>query len=140
MKKRTIYIILAVLTTVFIFYCSAQPAVESAKSSERITANVFAMLMRFGIHLNSDMLEGKVRKMAHFAEFFAQAFFISKSFTGKYRKRIVYVLFLGLLTACADEYIQTFFDGRSGEIRDIFIDFGGTAFSTAVCGIFRKRR
>jgi len=32
---------------------------------------------------------------------------------------------LGLITAAADESIQTFIPGRSGEFRDVLIDFSG---------------
>ena len=140
MKKKRVFAVLAVLMTAFIFYNSAQPAVESAKSSGFITGKLLEILTRFGVSLNFDILEVIIRKMAHITEFFVQSIFIANSFSGKYRKRIVYVLFFGLLTACCDEYIQLFFEGRGGLISDIFIDFGGAALGTSVCGIFRRRR
>ncbi|MBQ7751363.1 MAG: VanZ family protein [Clostridia bacterium] len=140
MKKKRVFAVLAVLMTAFIFYNSAQPAVESAKSSGFITAKLLEILARFGVSFDFEILEVIIRKTAHITEFFVQSVFIAKSFSGKYSKRIVYVLFFGLLTACTDEYIQMFFDGRGGLISDVFIDFGGTALGTAVCGIFRKRR
>ena len=140
MKKRKVYLILALIMTAFIFYSSAQPAVESAKSSGKITASLMFLLTKIGIRINADFLEVIIRKTAHFAEFFLQSVFIAKSFTGRYRNRIVYVLFFGLLTACTDEYIQLFFDGRAGMVEDIILDFCGTAVGTAVCGIFRRRR
>ena len=140
MKKRTIFAVLAILMTAFIFYNSAQPAVESAKTSGKITGVLFTVLSYFSVPLKADVLEVIVRKTAHITEFFIQALFIANSFSGKYKNRIVYVLFLGLLTACTDEYIQLFFDGRGGLVSDIAIDFGGTAAGTAICGIFRNRR
>ncbi|MBR4720855.1 MAG: VanZ family protein [Clostridia bacterium] len=140
MGKKKVFAVLAVLMTAFIFYNSAQPAVESAKSSGFLTGIAINVLAYFGLHVDFGILEVILRKTAHVTEFFVQAVFIANSYSGKYRKRIVYVLFFGLLTACCDEYIQLFFDGRGGLISDIFIDFGGTALGTAVCGIFRRRR
>lgn len=140
MRKRKIFAVLAVLMTAYIFYNSAQPAVESAKTSGHITARVIEMLAYLGIHIKTDMLEVIIRKTAHVAEFFVQSTLIANSFSGRYKNKVVYVLFFGLLTACTDEYIQLFFDGRGGLVSDIFIDFGGTALGAAVCGIFRRAR
>lgn len=140
MKKRTVFAVLALLVTVFIFWNSAKPAVESAKSSGVFVDALLNILAKLGISSSYDLTETIVRKTAHITEFFVQAVFIANSFAGKYKKRIVYILFLGLLTACTDEYIQLFFDGRGGLVSDIFIDFGGTAIATALCGIFRKTK
>ncbi len=96
------------------------------------------LLLYFGVHIDYDAMQKIVRKAAHIAEFLVQAMLVAGSFSGKYRKRIVYILFFGLLTACTDEYIQLFSDGRAGLIGDIFIDFSGTAMGAAVCGFFRR--
>ena len=140
MKRKRFFAVMALLMTAFIFYNSAKPAVESAKSSGIIVEKVLAVLAHFGVRMDFYVLDNLIRKMAHFAEFFVQSVFIANSFSGRYRNRIVYILFLGLLTACTDEYIQLFFEGRGGMVRDVFIDFGGTAAGMAICGIFRKRR
>ena len=126
--------------TAFIFWNSARPAAESAQSSGRIVAIVTRVLSYFGVYANYDTMQKIVRKAAHIAEFVVQSVLISGSFSGKYRKRIVYILFFGLLTACTDEYIQLFSDGRAGLIGDVFIDFSGTVLGMSACGIFRKRR
>ena len=130
--------ILALGMTVFIFWNSARPAVESAQSSGRIVAFVTKMFSYIGVYINYDTMQKIVRKTAHIAEFVTQAVLIACSFSCKYRKRIVYILFFGLLTACTDEYIQLFSSGRAGLIGDVFIDFSGTLLGTAVCGIFRS--
>lgn len=140
MKKRTMFAVMAIAMTAFIFYNSAQPAVESAKTSGRITGTLLSILAQLGFKINFDVLEVIIRKTAHITEFFLQAVFIANSFSGRYKNRVVYILFLGLLTACTDEYIQLFFDGRGSLVSDIFIDFAGTALAASICGIFRKRR
>lgn len=140
MKKRTMFAIMAIAMTAFIFYNSARPAVESARTSGRITGSLISILAQLGVQVKFGMLETIIRKTAHITEFFLQAVLIANSFSGRYKNRIVYILFLGLLTACTDEYIQLFFDGRGGLVSDIVIDFAGTALAAAICGIFRKRR
>jgi len=140
MKRKHIFLILAIITTAFIFRNSAMPAVESSQSSGRIVKFLLGILAYFKVSAGYGVLETIVRKSAHIAEFFAQAFFIAGSFSGKYKKRIVYVLFFGLLTACTDEWIQLFSDGRAGRITDIFIDFGGTAAATLLGSVVFRRR
>ena len=126
--------------TTFIFWNSAQPAVESANSSGRIVGLLSILLGRIGIYADYDMMQVIVRKAAHIAEFCLHAFLIAGGFSGKYKNRIIYILFFGLLTACTDEYIQLFSDGRAGLIGDIFIDFCGTLSGVAAGGIFLRRR
>jgi len=124
--------------TAFIFWNSAQPAVLSSQSSGGIVAVLRRLLANFGIYADFGLTEKIVRKTAHIIEFLVQAMLIAGCFSGKYRKRVVYILFLGLLTACTDEYIQLFADGRAGLISDIFIDFGGTALGTLAGRISRR--
>ena len=55
-------------------------------------------------------------------------------------KLVIVVLIHGLLSAIADETIQLFVDGRSGEIRDVLIDFSGVILASIMMYfIFRLR-
>lgn len=125
--------------TAFIFWNSARTDVQSSHSSGRIVTVLSNVLAYFGVYQDYDLMQKIVRKAAHITEFGVQAMLIANSFSGKYKKRIIYILFLGLLTACTDEYIQLFSDGRSGLISDVFIDFSGTAAGTLLCGVLRRR-
>ncbi len=68
-----------------------------------------------------------VRKLAHFAEFFALGAAIMSllmiSVKGLY-KRYSAATFLGLLVPVIDETIQIF-SGRGSSLRDVWIDVGG---------------
>lgn len=139
MKKKHLFAALAVAMTAFIFRNSARPADISAQTSGGIVDFLLRLLSYIGVYADYDVMQKIVRKTAHIAEFAVHAALIAESFSGKYKKRVVYILFLGLLTACTDEYIQLFSEGRAGLVTDIFIDFGGTAAGTALCGIFRRR-
>jgi VanZ family protein len=140
MKKKYLFMILALGMTAFIFWNSAQPAAESSQESGRLVEVAASLLEHFKFHLDRGIIEMIVRKMAHIAEFAVQAVFIAECFSGKYRKRVIYILFLGLLTACTDEFIQLFPEGRAGLVSDIFIDFSGTGLGTLICGISRRKR
>ena len=76
-----------------------------------------------------------VRKAAHFTEFFVQGLMIGLAYLfgrHKFSERFVYVLFFGLLTACSDELLQHFIEGRSDMVTDIWIDFSGVVFAVIV--------
>lgn len=141
-RLRYVFLIMFVLTTVFIFGNSAKPAVESSVQSGRFSD---FLLQYFGKFFeNEDTVVFFVRKAAHVTEFFLQSVcFSGVLFSEKYHKSIVYVLFVGLLTACTDEFIQLFFDGRAGMIKDVFIDFSGICLgvvSVIVLWAFLRKR
>lgn len=140
MKKRYLFIVLTGLMTAFIFWNSSKPAVESTTDSNMFVGLFGLLLSRFGVKAELGILVAIVRKSAHITEFAIHAVLLSGCFTGKFRKRIIYILFFGLLTACTDEFIQLFSEGRAGLVTDIFIDFGGTVMGTGIFGLFRKKR
>ena len=134
-KKSLIFAILALLATGFIFYNSMKTAAESSASSGTIVNMIIDWFSHINKHLDRDTITVLVRKTAHVVEFFMQGLFISLAYYfGKYSfsKRIVYLLFWGLLTACTDELIQNFFHGRAGLVYDIWIDFIGVLLAAVL--------
>lgn len=144
--KRRIFLVLAILTTAFIFSNSMQAAELSSLQSGRIVRLVQNILEAVGFSPDTDTLTTIIRKCAHFAEFFLQGFWLGLFFlAGKkpFLARIIHILFAGLLTACTDEFIQTFFDGRAGLLSDVFIDFAGVLLAALLCLVFdqyKKKR
>ena len=125
MKKSRIFLLLAVAMTVFIFASSMQTAEVSSAASGRLLTLINKLISGTSVTITHRTL----RKLAHFAEFFTQGIFLSLAavFSVKgMKKHLINIAFAGLLTACTDELLQTFFDGRSAQIHDIFIDFSGT--------------
>ena len=141
MKKSRIYLIIAGLITIFIFANSAQSAQESSEISGGVLTFLSRLLSGTGITVSHYF----VRKAAHFTEFFMQSLFLS---LGAKNSRVglsggaVYVAFAGLLTACCDELLQMFVDGRGSLVSDVFIDFSGTVTALAAVVILYliKRR
>lgn len=133
MKRSHIFLILALLVTVFIFSSSMQTATESDHTSGQLLAIINKLLSCISVTLSHTF----IRKLAHFTEFFVQGVFLSLAAVYS-RKGMKHYLFriagAGLLTACADEFLQNFFDGRSCQLTDVLIDFGGTSF--AILAVF----
>ena len=117
----------------FIFYNSAQVAEVSSEVSGKFTIylNKALSYLPWEITLN----EGVVRKLAHIAEFALLGFLFTLCLR-VYTKRLIafsaWPLLFGLFIAVCDEFLQRFIPGRSGSIRDIFIDFFGVCGGTAV--------
>ena len=134
MKKKTIYRILTILITLFIFSNSLKTAQVSSQESGRFVEILNWLLALFGKSVDSGALQTVVRKTAHILEFTLQGFLLFGCFSGNFRDRLIYVLFFGILTACTDEFLQLFCEGRSGQVQDIFIDFAGTCLGTCFDG------
>lgn len=126
--KSILFATLAIISTFFIFHNSMQNAATSEMSSSIIVDFVMHELARFGSFPDYGTVTVIIRKTAHITEFFIQSFFISIAYffgKSKFSQRVIYVLFFGLLTACCDELIQKFVNGRGSLVTDIWIDFSG---------------
>lgn len=142
-NKSQIFAFLAAAATIFIFYNSSRTAAESSAASSFFSD----MVMKRFSFANADSVIFFVRKTAHATEFFAQSFLICAAYffgKSKLSEKIANVLFFGLLTACSDELLQHFVEGRADMVTDIWIDFAGTvaalAVSVALSAVFEKRR
>lgn len=138
-KNQVLFIIfaflsIAVMVTVFIF--SNQPAVQSSAVSSSFSDfildlfNIKAEDLSFDINL----LETVLRKLAHFSLFASLGFFLSSAAINlkgkKLFKKLAISSLIGLLYCISDEIHQLFIPQRSGEIRDVLIDFSGVLFGT----------
>ena len=134
--KKKVLLILTVLWTAFIFFNSAQIGDDSASMSGFFVGIAKKMLSFVGIvNIDTENLSYAVRKAAHFTEFFVQSALLSAfiiEIKKKYGEYIIYALFTGLLTACCDELLQMFVEGRGSAVLDVFIDFSGTVLAAAV--------
>lgn len=69
--------------------------------------------------------EGVLRKIAHAAEFAALGMELTLLIFDKLKAKLSDLILSGLGAALIDETIQLFISGRSGQIKDVWIDFGG---------------
>ena len=143
-KKHTaslVFLLIALLLMGRIFAFSAEKSQESQKTSEGVCyfiASVivggFSDLPELDKELKVQELVPAVRKVAHFSIYAALGFFLMLSALSFYleNKRKVkrdvsmaFALGVSLLYAATDEFHQLFVEGRSGNFRDVCIDFCG---------------
>jgi len=133
-QKKKLYLILTLLWLGVIWGHSLMPAELSTQES----GAVFAFLQRIFPFLTHTL----VRKLGHFSEYTVLGILLSftaRAWGSLAPARLQAHPFwvnsglpaaTGLLSACVDEAIQLGVEGRSGEIRDVLIDFGGVILGT----------
>ncbi len=132
MRKQKFFIIAAILATLFIFGNSMMSASYSDMGSDIIVGAIEKTAEATGSSVRHSKTVVLVRKSAHILEFALHGILLAGCFSGIFKKRIIYVLFFGLMTACVDEFIQLFSEGRSSMIQDVFFDFSGTLIGLLV--------
>ena len=115
-----------------IFRQSAMVAEASNVESRGLLSWVVQVLPFMTHHL--------LRKLAHFCEFAVLGCLLALAF----KKYSFYALLVGLLCALSDETIQLFVPGRSGQVSDVWLDFGGIATGvlagTVLIWLFSRHR
>ncbi len=133
--RQLLWGILALLWLLVIWGNSLQTAAESSQKSLGFLEFLTPLLAKLGIP--EELHHTLVRKLAHLAEYgilgilWAEALLPVRTTAGKTKWACLGAAALICLAAAAvDETIQRFVPGRSGELRDVEIDFAG-----AVIGI-----
>ena len=132
--KRKVLLALLWLCTVAICVCiflfSGEVAEDSSEQSGFLR-ELFTKL--FGVGFT----EFFIRKLAHISEYAALGFFSTWVFCATFQKPKVFYLGIGFsfLYAISDEIHQRFVPGRSGQVRDVFIDLSGILLGAAVLGL-----
>lgn len=129
MKKRIIICLIPlVLILAITFVSSAMPAPQSKALSDGILDFLKGTPLGDLIQYIKESVGLGIRKDAHVLLYFVTGIFsyqffktLSNAAVIKIPPSVASYLFC-LIGAVADEYHQTFVDGRSGEIRDIVID------------------
>ncbi len=115
-----VFLAATLLFVLFIFGNSMQ----TGENSGALSKAVLEILHSMGIMVS----ELFIRKSAHFLEYFALGLLLAidiRRITRNWWARIFAPLFCGLLIPVFDEAIQLLTPGRSGEVRDVLIDFTG---------------
>lgn len=122
---RLIFTAALLCSIAFIFRNSMQVAAESAAQSQASMHSINVWLGK--IHLGP-LSEHTVRKLAHFAEFMMEGFWLMlclRVYTNRFVRHISWPLLGGGVTALADETIQIWTPGRSSSVVDVWIDSCG---------------
>ena len=121
-KKYHFWLWMLLLWLIVIFGHSAMPASVSREES----LGILAPLQKIFPWLTHTLL----RKLGHFSEFAVLGVFLTGAFWRRGKFRFPQPLCSAFVIAFLDETLQLFVPGRSGEIRDVWIDLSG-----ALCGI-----
>ena len=142
---RIVMIVFVILWMSAIFAFSAQDATESASLSGGIKYKLFSVFypdfdQMTEIEQQELLSAFPIRKMAHFAAYFALGTFTFGAFV-TYKKlslklRGLFSLCVCLLYSVSDEVHQYFVPGRSCEIRDMLIDTTGALLAILLLTLF----
>ncbi len=130
-RRLSLWLTLTLLWTAVLFAHSLMPATVSHSES----MGVFRLVQRLLPFLTHHLL----RKLGHFSGFAVLGALWMRTVTVKTRRRPLLPLFCGLLTALSDETIQRFVPGRSGEVRDVWIDFGGVLLGALLVFLLTRK-
>ena len=117
-----------------IFFFSHQTASESSELSSGVMNVIFNIVSFISpVDISEDFLHFLVRKGAHFTVYFVLGVLIIHALFRcvHWKKDVIFATTISILYAISDEVHQLFIPGRSGEVRDVFIDSSG-----AIIGIF----
>lgn len=131
------------LWTLFIYSNSLKTGTASGSMSGGFVSFVMDLLNKFGWNPDSDVITVLIRKSAHVTEYLILGLLLTLIFTlsGKQiRFYAMNIMFLGMTAALTDEFIQTFTPGRSGEVRDVIIDFCGVLLGILIVCLFARRQ
>lgn len=124
LKGHRMLIILLIFTLCFIWGNSLLPASVSEAFSGGVN-DLINMIWHTFDHKIISSGDGVLRKIAHATEFAALGMETLVLFQYDLKKNWTSIFLCGVSTALIDETIQLFIAGRSGEVRDIWIDFAG---------------
>lgn len=125
-KKKIFWTVLTLFYLLLIYSNSMRTAPESTIQSQGLLG-LIEKLFPFIIH-NLGLTEHILRKMAHFGEYLVLGMLLAqtvKTYGFLVRGQFWIVLISGFLMAAADEGIQLFTEGRSGQFSDVMLDLCG---------------
>lgn len=122
-----------------IFFFSSQNGTASDSNSYFL----INLLEKIGINISSSVgisvANFIVRKTAHVTEYFILFMLLYSGFKKTYLKNIIiYPAIITILYSISDEFHQLFIKGRSGRIKDVFIDSIGVLIGLLIIGIKNK--
>lgn len=122
--KLRLWTLLTMLWLALIFAHSAMPASLSSTESGKLLSLLQCIFPSLTHHF--------LRKAAHFIIYAVAGIFLTKTFLLTRRFVLIKPLFAGVLTALADETLQLFVEGRSGELADVWLDFSGIVLGSLI--------
>lgn len=144
-RKLIALILVNLAIAILIFIFSAQPAAVSAPLSGSFTYNIIKPVLSMAGMTEKEItkvafnIHGLIRKLAHFGIYMTFGITLKLMYLRiKAKHPQLITLATGLAYAFSDEIHQLFVPGRSGELRDVLIDFSGVCTGTFILFIIFK--
>lgn len=137
-SKKIFWTVLTLLYLLLIYSNSMRTAPESTIQS-RGFLGLIEKFFPFAVY-NLGLTEHILRKMAHFGEYLVLGMLLAQTVRvyGFFQfRQFGMVLLSGFLMAAADEGIQLFVEGRSGQFSDVMLDLCGVAAGCFVWFVIR---
>ena len=128
--KLALSLLATLLWLCFIYARSAQPASVSHAESSAFLAPLSKLFPFLTMRI--------VRKLAHFVEYAALGSLLWLDWRLLGRGRWFLPLAAGLVFAAADELLQTRIPGRSGELKDVLLDFSGVCAAFCAAALLNR--
>lgn len=145
-NRKQIFLVLSIIWMAVIFHFSNQVAEVSSGHSGGvinfiINSNIPIISSLFEFMMQIEIAEFVIRKSAHMFIYAVLATLLFFSLYEKTDSKEIYLksMFFTFLYAVSDEYHQTFVKGRSGEIRDVFVDSFGAMIGLIIVYLVFKR-
>lgn len=145
-KKQFVFIVLVIVWTGVIFSFSLQPAEISSELSRSTGSWIMETFFPYLEEWVEEMPTAQVefwhtilRKCGHFSEFFILGILsIITTSAWELRFKLPKTLAICVMVASADETIQLFVPGRSGQISDVILD--GVGALTGILALLALKR
>lgn len=129
--KKFVKTLALILWLALIYYFSSQNGTVSGGLSSRILIYIANILKITNVDSFVSNFSFLIRKLAHFSEYFILFILTYVCFKEyKINNLLLISLLFCLLAASFDEIHQLFIEGRSGQVRDVLIDFFGSLTSS----------
>ena len=148
LARRLLRFVPALMVMGMIWYFSSLTAPDSTVQSYTLTYFIVRKLNSLfswklteaDLIARADLLEGLIRKLAHFAEYLLLALAIAYPFARscglKRKKLLCAVMIFCILYAVSDEFHQIFSEGRSPQLTDVLIDSLGSLTGMSLRQLF----
>jgi len=147
MIKKIVLWILVILTCAMIFNFSSKEGNNSYEQSEAVTKKVENVVTQItdkeSSYANFERVHKFVRKQGHFIEFAILGIFVFllvRCYDFSMKKSLIIALLFVLFYAATDEIHQLFVEGRTGRVKDVFIDFFGSVIGIGIVYPFEARK
>lgn len=140
-NKKIIVWLPAIMWMGVIFYLSHQPSDTSSELSSGVTELILRFLSSsIPFDINIENFHFYIRKSAHFTAYMILGILVLFALQPATLKISLVTLVICIFYAISDEFHQLFIPGRSGELRDVFIDSLGACTGIIIYHMGQKIR